>query len=412
MATHALALPAPHQNDADRSPSSSTLPDPGCLDPSHLGPLPQIPLIPEALRRQHHVFIPADHRFKAAARFLQALWREDRDLPIGTLGEPPGPRRKLGSLISSKAGELGGNFIDPEILPVVNRALVYRELGAVYELDRLKLNLLSSQPLVFNAFGHLARDLAFATRFVDALLPGLMAEVTHVLFEHSPGRGDPRFTQDGTAWDLAIRGRSATGQRVFIGVEAKYSEGCQEPLPRFSGRCAEIAPTAGLFVDPADPRLFRNPVQQLLRQHCLGATLLDADLADTAMQLLIAPAHNHLVTAAAASYARLLSDPVQGRIPFIYLTLEQVFAALATAGRPDTARALHRRYTDLWLIDGELGLEEAPAPASAAPAAAAPTPAVINHPEAPSPTAGSSLRPTATQRTKRSAKARSAATAA
>ncbi|WP_245436304.1 hypothetical protein [Methylobacterium sp. V23] len=43
------------------------------LDLSGLGPIERVPLIPEAVRRRHRVFVPADHRFKAAARFMQAL---------------------------------------------------------------------------------------------------------------------------------------------------------------------------------------------------------------------------------------------------------------------------------------------------------------------------------------------------
>ena len=45
---------------------------PGTLfDPYEIGPLPRVPLNPEALRRGHRVLVPADTRFKAAARFLQ-----------------------------------------------------------------------------------------------------------------------------------------------------------------------------------------------------------------------------------------------------------------------------------------------------------------------------------------------------
>ncbi len=133
-----------------------------------------MPLIPEATRRRHRVFVPADHRFKAAARFLQALWREDRGLAIGThvnRREPHRPRR-LGSRISTAAGALGANFLHPDIVPVVTRALAYREPGAAYDVDRLKTNLLSSQPLAFNLFGPLTRDPGLATRFVTEFLPG------------------------------------------------------------------------------------------------------------------------------------------------------------------------------------------------------------------------------------------------
>ena len=338
------------------------------LDPTGLGIIDRVPLIPESLRRRHRVFIPADHRFKAAARFLQALWREDRGLAIGihvNSRELHHPRR-LGSRISTVAGALGSNFLYPDIVPVVTRALAYREPGAAYDVDRLKTNLLSSQPLAFYLFGPLARDLALATRFVAELLPGTLTEVTDILFEHSPGRGDPRFTADRTAYDVVLRGRDATGARAIIAIEIKYSEAGHEPAPPPHPRHAQIARTTpDLFVDPDDPTLIGPACQQLYRQHCLASAMLTAGLADTATLAFIAPTHNHLAHAAATAYTRQLTEPQAGPIPFVPLTLEKAFVAMATAGLPDHARALHRRYTDWWLVNGELELAAMPAPRTA-----------------------------------------------
>ncbi|GJD86900.1 hypothetical protein BHAOGJBA_0398 [Methylobacterium hispanicum] len=305
------------------------------------------------------VFVPADHRFKAAARFLQALWREDRGLAIGTHIDRRNPHRprRLGSRISTAAGALGSNFLHPDIIPVVTRALTYREPGAAYDVDRLKTNLLSSQPLVFNLFGLLARDLTLATRFVAELLPGTLTSATDILFEHSPGRGDPRFTADRTAFDIVLRGRDTTGARGLLCIEVKYSEAGHEPAPPPHPRHTEIArATSGLFVAPDDPTLTGPACQQLYRQHCLASAMLTAGLADTATLAFIAPTHNQLAHAAAATYTRQLTDPRAGPIPFVPTTLEHAFAALAAAGLPDHARALHRRYTDWWLVDGELDL--------------------------------------------------------
>ena len=327
-------------------------PDSGNLGPSL--PLRPLPLIPEAIRRRHHVFVSTDGRFKQAARFLQALWREQQGLPMGCYRDGSGKPRKLGSVLTAKAGQLGGNFLDPEFLPIVNRALIYREIGAVYDLDRLRRNLLSSQPLAFNLFAPLALDYALATRICATLFPDCLAEVTQVAFEHSPGRGDRRHTGDGTAVDVVIRGRTPDGGRGLIAIEIKYSETAFEALPRFTGCFDVIAPRADLFRDPADPGLRANPIQQLFRQHCLAATILEQDLADTVVLALVAPAHNHLVQAAARTYADHLLDHVRGRIPFVSLTLEQVLAALAEAGLPAHARALHRRYTDFGCLEAAL----------------------------------------------------------
>ncbi|QGY01842.1 hypothetical protein MMSR116_08080 [Methylobacterium mesophilicum SR1.6/6] len=331
------------------------------LDPSGLGAPPSLlPVIPETTRRRHHVFVPADHRFKAAARFLQALWREDRDFPIGTHIDRANPHRvrRLGSRISIAAGRSGANFMTPEIAAVAARALAYREPGAAYDISRLRTNLLSSQPLAFNLFGPLAADPTLAARFIAELVPtAQLATVTAILFKHSPGRGYPQFTADRTAFDVVIRGTTATGRRVLVCIEVKYSEAGHDAAPPPHPRHAEIArKTQGLFVNPDDPALTGPACQQLYRQHCLASAMLVTGLADTATLAFIAPAHNRPAHTAAEIYRGHLADSAAGQIPFVPTTLEHAFAALATAGLPEHARALHRRYTDWWLLDGELEL--------------------------------------------------------
>lgn len=329
------------------------------LDPSGLGSIPALPFVPETILRRHKAFVPTDNRFRAAARLLQALWREDRNLPIGVHPGPDGKGRRLGSSIAMSAGLTGANFIHPAIGRLAKRELVYREAGAVYDDNRLLTNLLSSQPLVFNLFGPLKLELATATAIFDALVPGFMAEVTEILFEHSPGRGDLRFSGDGgTAFDVLVRGIGPTGQRRFIAIEVKYSESGHEPLPRFTGRYDEIAPRSGLFIDPSDAALRTNPAQQLFRQMCLAHTMREAGLYDEGLHLFIAPAHNAPAQNAATSFIRHLKSPQDGRLPFMAVTLERFVEILADVGTTGHARALHRRYCDWWLIDGELQLEE------------------------------------------------------
>jgi len=74
-------------------------------------PIHQLPLIPVNVLKKHHVHEPLDPRFRSAAhRLLQALWREERDLPLGSYVGEDGKRR-----ISEAAGKAGGNFRTPEI---------------------------------------------------------------------------------------------------------------------------------------------------------------------------------------------------------------------------------------------------------------------------------------------------------
>jgi hypothetical protein len=67
-------------------------------------PVHHLPLIPAGVLKKHRVHEPFDTRFRSAARLLQALWREDRALPIGSYVSEDGKRRKLGSRISEAAG--------------------------------------------------------------------------------------------------------------------------------------------------------------------------------------------------------------------------------------------------------------------------------------------------------------------
>ena len=145
------------------------------FDLSGLGPIPQVPLVPEPILRRHHCFIPADHRFKAAARLLQSLWREDRDLQAGSFVTPDRKRRRLGSRLPRAAGNAGANFLTPSIARDRLAGAGLPRAGAVFAVERLKTNLLASIPPVFNAFAPRKQDLALATRVLDLFLPGFRA---------------------------------------------------------------------------------------------------------------------------------------------------------------------------------------------------------------------------------------------
>ena len=167
-----------------------------------------MPLLSSELLRQHHCYIATDTRFRAAARFLQSLWRDDAQIPIGMEILPAGDkptRIKLGSRLHFKAARSGLNFVAPEVYQLVRRELILREEGAMIDVDRLFANALSSMPLCFNLFGPMALNLEMATAVWRRLLPSFVHSVESIGFEHSPGRGDARFLSDGTAFDAVMR---------------------------------------------------------------------------------------------------------------------------------------------------------------------------------------------------------------
>lgn len=331
------------------------------LDLSDLGAVSRPPSIPDEVLRRHHAHVAGDTRFKAAARLLQAIWREDRDLPIGVSQGKGGAGREIGSSISMAAGRAGANFIHPAIAQLARRELIYREAGALYDDHRLLTNLLSSQALAFNLFGPMKLNLAIATAVIECLAPAFISRVTGVVFEHSPGRGSRLFSDDNTAFDVLIRGIGPDGQRRFIALEVKYSETGHEPSLRLSGRYDEIASTCGLFRDPMHPALWSGVLQQPFRQMCLAHSMIAQGLYDEGLHLFIAPEHNTQARQVASSFVQHLKSSDQGNLQFKALTLETVIDAIACVGSPAHAKALHRRYCDWWQVDAELNMEAASA---------------------------------------------------
>jgi hypothetical protein len=304
-----------------------------------------LPLIPEHLLRQAHVFEPHDSRFRAAARLLQALWRERRKLPPGHHTNADGARRRLGSRLAANAAQSGANFLTAETFAQARCDLAYREPGALFEAERMYANLLSSMPLAFNLLAPLKADKKLARRVFNQLAPGIARDITHIQMEHSPGRGDVTFTGDGTAFDAIAAGRAADGARTFTAIEIKYSESMTEPEARLRARYDELSRSSGLYVEPDDESLRRNPLQSLWRTHMLAQSMVDAELYDRGAFVLIAPRQNREVQRAAQAYAkRLASD--ERKVAFIKVELEDMIAAIRTAGASDLADALHERYTD------------------------------------------------------------------
>ena len=310
-----------------------------------------IPLIPEDILRQHHCLEPDASRFTAAARLLQSLWRQDQNLPVGRHRSPSGETRQIGSRLTMSAGRAGANFLDPAIASLVRRELVYREIGALIDADRLFRNLLSSMPLVFNLFGPLKRDLELATSVMRLVLPSFTGTVTNILFEHSPGRGNPAFSADYTAADALVRYRTEDGRRGFVFVEQKYTETLQETTQPTRPHLDRLSEQSGLYKDPNASGLRSSPCQQLWREHLLAASMIQRGHYDEGHFIVIAPRLNWHAQNGIAAYARHLKKPELGQPPFAGIFLERFIEAIGTAGEADYAQRLYRRYCDFARID-------------------------------------------------------------
>lgn len=210
----------------------------------------------------------------------------------------------------------------------------------VYKAPRIYDGLLSSQPLCFNVFGELALDHELAGKVVGGLL-GKPVRVTTVEFEHSPGRWTPRFTDDGSAFDVFIA-YEAEGKHGFLGIEVKYVENLDNEEARHRSRYDEITRAIGIFDPAASSKLRRRPLEQLWRDHLLACSmLLDPDSGfDEGRFVVLHPEGNTVVADAVSGYRACLLDDAT----FTAWTLEQVLGVLDEVGAGEWVAEVRERY--------------------------------------------------------------------
>ena len=376
--------------DAASTPSSpAAAPTSRTLTATPPRPLFRLPHLPPKLLKRHGCFIATDTRFRAAARLLQSLHREDVGIPIGPYTSISGTKRRrvrLGSRLPQSAATAGRNFISPEIYRLVRRELVLREEGAAIDEDRLFGNLLSSMPLTFNLLGPLALDLDLATTAFRHLLPAFVHTVTGINFETSPGRGRAAYLDDGTAFDAALQIVTPDGEPGLVFVEMKYSEGMTGPAAAHRPRYDAASRQVRLYRDPDSPALRSVALEQLWREHMVVQLAIDLEFIPQAHFVAIGPRLNRQITTAFQAYADQLAAPEledTSAVGFTALTLESVVDALAAAGATDTAASLRQRYLDFDRIldlalaeaDGNIPITPRSAPSSqrARPIKAAPS---------------------------------------
>lgn len=236
--------------------------------------------------------------FQRRARVLQVLWRQEQDLD-------PAER---GSRLAAPAAEALKNFLTETVRDVVRTEVMdpLTSAGKLYARPRIFNDLLSSQPLCFNLFGELTRDLDLASAVIADMSNARFLEVCGIEFEYSPGRRKPRYLNDGSAFDVFIRCRNAAGEPCFIGVEVKYHENMRGRAGDHKVRYDEVASTMGCFRDDRLP-LMQTPLQQIWRDHLLaGITRVEDGYSDSLFVMLY-PRDNTAVQKATDGYRQQLA---------------------------------------------------------------------------------------------------------
>jgi hypothetical protein len=234
------------------------------------------------------------------------------------------------------------NYLTPGIREVVQETLAASS-DQLFKKPRIYDDLLSSQPLCFNLFGEMKRNLDLATSVFRDLRPSSIRAVTDIQFEFSPGRGSVRFTGDRSAFDVFVQYDTQSGERGFFGIEVKYHEDLRDPAASHRSRYDEIADQMRCFRPEGRAVLRRAPLQQLWRDHLLvGSTKQELAYAEGTF-VLIYPAANTHCRAALQAYRRQLVDSSS----FDAWTLEEITAVLSQATPAEWVREFHSRYLDV-----------------------------------------------------------------
>ncbi len=212
-------------------------------------------------RVKYNVDYPQDTEFSAYARLLQSKWREKKGYQQFKLGN----FLDLEFAKSSKA-----NFLTDNIRQLVTQEIINaKKYGGLIGEPRIWNNLLSSQPLCFNLFGEFYYDLSLATKFFKQFFPTRVEKVTCVKFEYSPGRGDPKYINDHSAFDVFIE-YSNNNKKGFIGIEVKYAESLKEETKdkarkHFKEIYAILTASCQLFKPNSIDNLKQPPLSQIWR---------------------------------------------------------------------------------------------------------------------------------------------------
>jgi hypothetical protein len=310
------------------------------------------------------------------SRQLQSEWRQAREWEpgyrapwYGPTDKYGGPVERIGSCLTPEDGDLGRNFLPGAAFGEAERALREKEPGAMIRRARLLRDLLSSQPLCFNAFGELSAEgrQDRAATVLRELWPDLVGTVNCIRYEHNPHRGPFGLIGTKSAFDVFIDLWTPAGERGFIGIEVKYHEDMNErPLTLKKKEPAECR--ARLYALTAAAQRIQTPLRTLVSSggsqvwldHALALAMLDPKVQSrhaicdghpclvpytVGMFVMLAPEENGRVWTAYEAYQHLLEDAGVDKRTVGCLTLEKFIKACASDPRnADWSSLLWQRY--------------------------------------------------------------------
>lgn len=284
--------------------------------------------------------VAGDTRQRARYRLLQSWWRETQlEVPPGSNG-----RQEVGSLLPERVAAVmsGLNYLSPAAREKAGRRVprIQAEGGTV-DVRRLAGNLLSSQPLAFNVFGHLRAHPRPAARVLSEVFGVAIDQIAWMEVEWAPPRDE--HLGDRTAFDAFVAYRTG-GRPGFLGIEVKYTEPFS-PTPYDRPRYRAVAERSGVFAPGAADRLAQPATNQLWRQTLLALSLAATGGHGPGSAAILSMSGDGGVAQAVAGVSAEVTD--ESAVPLVGTVEDLVAGALRERALRPWAQALHRRYVDL-----------------------------------------------------------------
>lgn len=321
--------------------------------------------------------VKGDNPLQAGLRLQQAWWRQEC-LVIAEAGhfkpQQSGgrsrPRRNplVSTMLPESVEGLASNLMTDEAIAAYGDAkeALQGAPGIIHE-DRLRRNLLASQPLCFNLFGYLSKaDPNALLGWVRAYTPEA-TNVVGIRLEYAPTAAElGEQPLDGAAFDAFVEYALPDGRLGFIGVETKYHEdlakGLDLPAVGSVARAKYVAATeAGGWLDEAAEHLLshRRNLQfwynQLLAQRIQGL-VKSPDGGEKYAEhtvVVVATRQDTSAQSVVTKVGSLLAE--NGRQALRFCPIDEVVAEVS--GHEPWKHSMWQRYTDFTPIQRELEVD-------------------------------------------------------
>lgn len=277
----------------------------------------------------------SDTAWQRALRRHQAWWRQERlALPAGPISHG---QRLVASMLPAGTG-LRPNLMTDEAVASAEAAIADLKASkrpGLIQQDRLERNLLSSQPLCFNLFGHLAATPEALLPWVRSLCPAA-AQVLDVRLEWAPEHGNT----GGSAFDAFVEYVTDSGARGFLGVECKYAENLAQAQPKPAADKYVSETRAGAWIAGASDRLDKPRLRQFWYNQLLAQRVLrDAGFSE-GVGVVVACSDDQ----PAREAVQLVAAELKDRDSFVFSPLEDVVNSVT--GHDEWRLAFTERHLD------------------------------------------------------------------